>query len=89
MSIDRACTRCGNRTGHGTELDDAHCAYRVASTAALRLHAQELDADKVAAADLLAHLRTVFSDPDAYAAARCVLDLGWRLTVGAEREEVA
>lgn len=82
MNQDTRCSRCGDLHGHRSAIADAHCAYRVASTAEIRLVAQELGADKVAAADLLAHLRTVCSDPDAYAIARYVLELGWRPVVG-------
>ena len=78
------CVRCGNRAGH-TELGDASCAYRITSTKQIRLHAQEVGATPVDAADLLAHLRSIFSAEDAYRAAWTVLDLGWRKTIGATK----
>lgn len=80
---DRECPRCHDRVGHRDALSDAVCAYRAATTQAIRDLAAQCDADPVAAADLLAHLRGVFSDPDACVAARIVLDLGWRKAIPA------
>lgn len=75
------CPTCGNISGHGS-LDGAVCAYRAATTAEVRRLADELGAKPVDAADLLAHLRGMHSDSDAYRAARTVIELGWRKTVG-------
>jgi hypothetical protein len=80
-----ACGRCGDRKGHvGEPVAAAACALEQATTAAIRARAAELGADQVAAADLLAHLRTVYGGGDglAFRAAAYVLDLGWRPTVG-------
>lgn len=79
---DRGCDRCGDRAGHPDPIADAACAYRHATTAAIRDQATDLDVDPTAATDLLAHLRSTFRDPEAYAATRYVLDLGWRPVIG-------
>jgi hypothetical protein len=74
---------CGGINGHIDNIATAGCAYRFATTTAIRDHASSLGADPVAAVDLLAHLRAPLSDPDAYAVTRYVLALGWRPVVGA------
>lgn len=78
---DKGCPRCHDRAGHSM-IEDAACAYRVATTAAIGVLAHGLGVDGRAAADLLAHLRSVFPDAQAYAAARYILELGWRPVVG-------
>jgi hypothetical protein len=76
----KECPRCRDRIGHNA-IGAAHCAYRAATTAAIRELAGE---HALAAADLLAHLRSVHSDPDAYDTARLVIDLGWRPAIFGE-----
>lgn len=78
MADDKGCRRCHDRASHPDAVTEAHCAYRTTTTDAVKDHARELGVSPIAAADLLAHLRSVATDHQAYAMALYVVDLGWR-----------
>lgn len=84
MSVRDGCGRCGDRAGHGP-VADAQCALWSAVRAeAGRLAAEaEHPPSPADAADLLAHLKTVYGEgSQALRAFVAVLVLGWRPVVG-------
>lgn len=83
---DKKCSRCGNLAGHGP-ITDAECALLAAHRADLAELAPNDRPLQVDILDLYAHLRGVFSAPDAHRATRYVLELGWRPWVRPDQRE--